>query len=89
MVVKVKAKLAKKDETHLKPDAVALLDYLRMGGGATVREAQDALGMTEVRSRISELIKAGVPIRKKWESGQNKFGKPVRFVRYSVADDAP
>lgn len=74
------------NEIHLKPDAIALLDYLRTGGGATVREAQDALGMTEVRSRISELVKAGVPIKKKWESGSNKFGKPVRFVRYSVGD---
>lgn len=74
------------NEIHLKPDAIALLDYLRMGGGSTVREAQDALGMTEVRSRISELVKAGVPIIKKWESGNNKFGKPVRFVRYVLND---
>ena len=76
------------NEVHLKPDAIALLDYLCTGGGATVREAQDARGMTEVRSRISELVKAGIPITKKWESGSNKFGKLVRFVRYSV-DDAP
>jgi len=74
------------NEIHLKPDAIALLDYLRIGGGTTVREAQDALGMTEVRSRISELVKAGVPIKKKWESGSNKFGKPVRFVRYVLND---
>ena len=74
------------NEIHLKPDAIALLDYLRTCGGATVREAQDALGMTEVRSRISELVKAGVPIKKKWESGYSKFGKPVRFVRYILDD---
>ena len=69
-------------EIHLKPDAKALLDYISTGNGATVREAQEALGMTEVRSRISELVKAGIPVKKKWESGQNKFGKPVRYVRY-------
>ena len=74
------------NKIHLKPDAIALLDYLRMGGGATVREAQDALGMTEVRSRISELVKAGVPIKKKWESGVTRYGKKCRYVRYSVGD---
>lgn len=75
------------DELHIKPKARAVLDYLMMGGGATVREAQDALGMTEVRSRISELINAGVPIVKKWETGQNKFGEPVRYIRYSIKNE--
>ena len=70
------------NEIHLKPDALALLDYISTGNGSTVREAQEALGMTEVRSRISELVKAGIPVKKKWESGRNKFGKPVRYVRY-------
>lgn len=69
------------DEKKLKPNARDILDLLTTGG-TTVREAQEALGMTEVRSRISELRKAGVPIRRKWEPGVNKFGKPVRYVRY-------
>ena len=69
------------EELKIKPNARDLLDLLTMGG-TTVREAQEALGITEVRSRISELRKAGVPIRKKWEPGFNKFGKPVRYVRY-------
>ena len=71
-------------EIHLKPDAKAVLDFISIGNGATVRETQEALGMTEVRSRISEIIKAGVPVSKKWENGHNKFGKPVRFLRYRV-----
>ena len=64
-------------------DLMDLLD----GNGTTVREAQEALGMTEVRSRISELVKAGVPIQKKWEPGFNKFGKPVRYIRYFLEDE--
>ena len=76
------------NELKIKPDARSLLDYLSVMGGATVREAQDALGMTEVRSRISELIKAGVPIEKRWERGENKFGKSCRFVRYILAPGA-
>ena len=69
------------DEMKIKPGARNVLELLH-SGGITVREAQEALGMTEVRSRISELVKAGVPIVKKWESGVNKFGDPVRYVRY-------
>ena len=73
------------DELKIKPNARDLLELLTMGG-TTVREAQEALGMTEVRSRISELIKVGVPIQKKWEPGFNKFGKPVHYVRYYLEE---
>lgn len=75
------------NEIKLRPQAAAVLQLLRDFGNTTVREAQDALGMTEVRSRISDLVKAGYPIVKKWESGRNKFGEPRRFIRYYLEED--
>lgn len=40
--------------------------------------------MTELRSRISEIVRAGFPIRKEWQNSKNKFGETVSFVRYSL-----
>ena len=68
----------------LKPTAQRVLDYLMYTGPATVREMQDALGMTEIRSRISDIKKAGYKIARVFERGENRFGEPVRFARYSV-----
>ena len=71
-------------DIHMKPKTRRVYDYLLDGGPATVREMQAALGMTEVRSRISELVSAGVPITKTWETGENIFGEPVRFRVYGI-----
>jgi hypothetical protein len=43
--------------------------------------------MTELRSRISEISRAGFPIRKEWENAKNKFGETVSFVRYSLIQE--
>lgn len=70
--------------TDLKPSAQRVLAYLINCGSITTKQAADELGMTELRSRISEITRAGFPIRKEWETAKNKFGETVSFVRYSL-----
>ena len=70
--------------TDLKPSAQRVLAYLINYGSITTKQAADELGMTELRSRISEIVRAGFPIRKEWENAKNKFGETVSFVRYSL-----
>lgn len=70
--------------TDLKPSAQRVLQYMMDYGSITGHQAITDLGMTEVRSRISELMRAGFPIRKEWETSKNKFGESVTFVRYSL-----
>ena len=74
--------------TDLKPSAQRVLQYMMDFGSITGQQAINDLGMTELRSRISELSRAGFPIKKEWQNAKNKFGETVSFVRYSLeADD--
>jgi len=66
----------------MKPSAEKALAYLINNGSITVREAIDHCGTTELRSRISEIRKAGYPVRKVMETGKNKDGEPVSYARY-------
>lgn len=70
--------------TDLKPSAKRVLQYMIDFGSITGHQAITDLGMTELRSRISEIMRAGFPIRKEWENAKNKFGETVSFVRYSL-----
>lgn len=70
--------------TDLKPSAQRVLQYMIDFGSITGQQAINDLGMTELRSRISEITRAGFPIRKEWQNSKNKFGETVSFVRYSL-----
>lgn len=73
--------------TDLKPSAQRVLQYMMDFGSITGQQAINDLGMTELRSRISEITRAGFPIRKEWQNSKNKFGENVSFVRYSLEVD--
>ena len=72
--------------TDLKPSAQRVLAYMINNGSITVREGQIHLRTTEVRSRVSELKKAGFPITEKWESAKMEDGTIFRFKRYYLED---
>jgi hypothetical protein len=73
-------------EIHLKPKGQMILAYLQAHGSATVNEANAAARTTEARKRISEMIQAGVPIRKEWETAKDGDGNAVRIIRYYLED---
>lgn len=70
--------------TDLKPSAQRVLQYMFDYGSITGQQAITDLGMTELRSRISEIMRAGFPVKKEWQTSKNKFGETVSFVRYSL-----
>ncbi|MBQ1577043.1 MAG: hypothetical protein IIZ83_08795 [Oscillospiraceae bacterium] len=70
--------------TDLKPSAQRVLQYMIDFGSITGHQAITDLGMTELRSRISEISRAGFAIKKEWQNSKNKFGETVSFVRYSL-----
>lgn len=70
--------------TDLKPSAQRVLAYMINNGSITGHQAITDLGMTELRSRISEITRAGFPIKKEWQNSKNKFGERISFVRYSL-----
>jgi len=70
--------------TDLKPSAQRVLAYIINHGSITGQQAISELGTTELRSRISEITRAGFPIKREWQTYKNKFGETTRFVRYSL-----
>ncbi len=70
--------------TDLKPSAQRVLAYMINNGSITGHQAITDLGMTELRSRISEITRAGFPVKKEWQNSKIKFGERISFVRYSL-----
>lgn len=72
------------NEIKLTPDQEKVLAYLINHESGTVREIQEAAGMTEVRSRISELKNKGFNFTSVYEIGPNKYGELKRYKRYRL-----
>ena len=63
----------------------AILDYLEAHGSITPMEAFSDLGITKLSTRISEMIRLGYKFRKVPVEGKNRYGEPVRFMKYEKA----
>lgn len=64
-----------------------VLEYLLSGGILTDYNGA-AIGVGAVRSRVSELIKEGHPIKKGWKITQNRYGTSrVRTYYIEVSDN--
>lgn len=59
-----------------------ILAYIDEFGSITPMEAFADLGITKLATRVSEIIRCGVPIHKEMETGRNRYGDPVRYMRY-------
>lgn len=58
-----------------------LIDYLQKNGSATGMDII-GLGIMNYKGRICDLRQLGYNIRTVYESGENRFGEPVRYARY-------
>lgn len=72
------------EEIKLKQSALNVLGYIINHGSITGQEAIRELHMTELRSRISELKRAGYPIADVWEQHKNTDGTKGRHKRYRL-----
>ena len=61
--------------------------YILDFGSITPMEAFAELGVTKLSTRISEMISLGEPIHKQMETGRNRYGRPVSYMRYSFKDN--
>ena len=61
-----------------------IVQYMQEYGSISPMEAFNDLGITKLATRISEMIKDGVEVSKVEETRQNRFGKPVTYMRYSL-----
>jgi len=64
---------------------LAIIQYMYDFGSITPMEAYNDLGITKLATRISEMKKDGCKIKTEIVKGKNRYGKPTRFARYSLA----
>ena len=60
-----------------------VLKYMDDFGSISSAEAMNDLGIMRLASRIHDLTRMGTPIIKKMESGKNRYGETVHYMRYS------
>ena len=60
-----------------------VIKYMDDFGSISTMEAFMDLGITRLASRIHDLTRRGTPIVKKMESGKNRYGETVHYMRYS------
>lgn len=61
-----------------------VLRCMEKSGSITSLEAMQEYGIMRLASRITDLKKAGIPIRRDMVSQKNRYGETVTFARYSI-----
>lgn len=64
-----------------------IIDYLHRFGSITPMEAFTDLGITKLATRVSEMRKDGREFKIETVKSTNRFGKTVRYAKYSLKDD--
>lgn len=64
-----------------------ILQHLRTEGSITAAEAMSDYGIMRLASRISDLKKDGVPIRRRMVKAKNRFGEPMAYAEYSIEEE--
>lgn len=62
-----------------------VIQYLRDEGSITRAEAFTELGIVELPARICELERMGYAFKKTTVKKRNRYGDPIRFMRYELA----
>ena len=65
----------------------AIIKYIEEHGSITPMDAFEALGITKLATRVSEIIRDGIPVYKSWEESENRYGEKVRFMRYTLKEE--
>ena len=61
-----------------------VLRHMEKYGSITSLEAMQEYGIMRLASRVSDLKKAGIPIRVETASGKNRFGEATSYARYRL-----
>lgn len=59
-----------------------ILRHLQECGPITAAEAMEMYGCCRLAARVSDLRRAGYPIRREFVTKPNRFGDDVTFARY-------
>ncbi len=65
-----------------------VLQYIEDFGSITPMQAYSDLGITKLATRISEMRKKGMEFKIEIIKGKNRYGKPMRYARYSFPKES-
>lgn len=63
-----------------------VLRHMQIYGSISAKEAMEEYGIMRLGARIYDLKKLGYPIIKHEVCAKNRFGDPVHFARYELAE---
>lgn len=61
-----------------------IMRHLREYGSITQLEAMQEYGIYRLASRISDLRKEGIKIKRHMEKGKNRYDEPTAYARYEL-----
>lgn len=61
-----------------------ILRHLQDHGSISSLEAIQEYGIMRLASRISDLKRSGIPIRREMISGKNRYGESTSYARYTI-----
>lgn len=64
-----------------------ILEYMREYGSITPFDAIRDIGCMRLASRIADLKRRGVKIKKTTARGRNRKGKPVHYAKYELMEE--
>ena len=64
-----------------------IMRHLREYGSITQLEAMQEYGVYRLASRISDLRKAGIKIKRDMVKGKNRYGEATCFAEYRLLED--
>lgn len=73
---------SKPEQIRLTPQQKRILRYMQSHRSITQRDANEALGITKLATRIGDMRRNGILIDQDWDEGRNRYGEKCRFMRY-------
>lgn len=61
-----------------------IIRYINETGSITQIDALREFGCMRLASRISDLKRQGVPVKRTMETAKNRYGEPISYARYSL-----
>ena len=63
-----------------------ILRYIEENGSITQLDALKEFGCMRLASRISDLKRQGVPVKRTMETAKNRYGEPISYARYTICN---
>ena len=63
-----------------------IVRYMQQNGSITQLDALREFGCMRLASRISDLKRQGVAVKREMETSKNRYGEPISYARYSICE---